>query len=418
MGMVNADVNEILQAWNNIRTAITSIGTTKSTIAKKYQQLNGEWNDKKYKELETVVHDCNSALNSVLKTLMQGEKYLSLLVKNLKEYEETKFATAGVDHSGNSFGGSSQNNARVLQKSDKEKMQDLKIGLAAIDERINNYADSLENRGLPRGAAMDAVLNHRRTLEQAELLRNINGDFSNPVSPLTPESMDAIVTNCQNRGLVNYNPPSSSPRSLSATRYGFQTQTINGQELRVYDDPVGTNSLLIQQQGNSQYDMEGTCGLCQCANLLTMSGVQGSTEDSIISAAMHSSDDVLVMMEMFSPYSEERGGTTVQNRQEILSRCGLPTYSMPMSANRKESTQRLSEAIRNGHGVIVSVDVARLWHNGQSGGHAISLISVSEDGNTFIYNDTGRGTMGTISASDLGYALTGRPANVTTNIIR
>ena len=198
--MVNADVNEILQAWNNIRTAITSIGTTKSTIAKKYQQLNGEWNDKKYKELETVVHDCNSALNSVLKTLMQGEKYLSLLVKNLKEYEETKFATAGVDHSGNSFGGSSQNNARVLQKSDKEKMQDLKIGLAAIDERINNYADSLENRGLPRGAAMDAVLNHRRTLEQAELLRNINGDFSNPVSPLTPESMDAIVTNCQNRG--------------------------------------------------------------------------------------------------------------------------------------------------------------------------------------------------------------------------
>ena len=74
--MVNADVNEILQAWNNIRTAITSIGTTKSTIAKKYQQLNGEWNDKKYKELETVVHDCNSALNSVLKTLMQGEKYL------------------------------------------------------------------------------------------------------------------------------------------------------------------------------------------------------------------------------------------------------------------------------------------------------------------------------------------------------
>lgn len=422
MGIVNADVNEILQAWNNIRTAITSIGTTKSTISKKYQQLNGVWKDKKYKELGEVVHDCNNALNSILKTLMQGEKYLSLLAKSLKEYEETEFGAAGVERSSNSFVESVQNNARVLQKSDKEKMQDFKIGLAAINERIENYADSLESRGLPRGATMDAVLNHRRTLEQAELLRNINGDFSNPVSPLTPESMDAIVANCQNRGLVNYNPPTSSPRALSATQYGFQAQIINGQELRVYDDPVGTNSLLIQQQGhqqgNSQYDMEGTCGLCQCANLLTMSGVQGSTEDSIISAAMHSSDDVLVMMEMFSPYSEERGGTTVQNRQEILSRCGLPTYSMPMSANREENTQRLSEAIRTGHGVIVSVDVAHLWRNGQSGGHAISLISVSEDGNTFIYNDTGRGTMGTISATDLGYALTGRPANVTTNIIR
>ena len=418
MGIVNADVSEILQAWSNIRTAITSIGTTKSTISKKYQQLNGEWNDKKYKELEAVVHDCNSALNSILKTLMQGEKYLSLLAKSLKEYEETEFGTSGVDRSGNSFVESLQRNARVLQKSDKEKMQDFKIGLAAIDERINNYADSLESRGLPRGAAMDAVLNHRRTLEQAELLRNINGDFSNPVPPFTDESMADIVTNCQNRGLINYAAPTSSPRALSATRYGFQTQTINGQELRVYDDPIGTNSLLIQRQGNSQYDMEGTCGLCQCANLLTMSGVQGSTEDSIISAAIHSSDDVLVMMEMFDPHSEERGGTTVQNRQEILSRCGLPTYSMPMSANREENTQRLSEAIRTGHGVIVSVDVARLWRNGQSGGHAITLISVTDDGNTFVYNDTGRGTMGTISASDLGYALTGRPANVTTNIIR
>ena len=164
--------------------------------------------------------------------------------------------------------------------------------------------------------------------------------------------------------------------------------------------------------------MDGTCGLCQCANILTMSGVQGSTEDSIISAAIHSSDNVLIMMELFSPYSEERGGTTVQGRQEILSRCGLQTYNMPMSANREENTQHLSEAIRTGHGVIVSVDVARLWRNGQSGGHAISLISVSEDGNMFIYNDTGNGTMGTISSTELGYALTGRPANITTNIIR
>lgn len=418
MGIVNADVNELLQAWNNIRTAITSVGTTKSTLSKKYQQLNGVWKDKKYKELEGIVQECNKALNDILKILLNGEKYLSLLTKSLKEYKDTEFGTIGVEDSNNSFVESLQNNTQVLQKSEKEKMQDFKIGLAAIDEKIKNYADSLESRGLPRGAAMDAVLNHRRTLEQAELLRNINGDFSNPVLPFTSESMDAIVTNCQNRGLMNYNPPTTSPRALSATRYGFQTQTINGEELRVYDDPVGTNNLLIQHQGNSQYDMEGTCGLCQCSNVLTLSGIQGSTEDSIISAAMHSSDNVLVMMELFNPNSDERGGTTVQCRQEILSRCGLPTYSMPMSANREDNTQRLSDAIRTGHGVIVSVDVARLWRNGQSGGHAISLISVSEDGNTFIYNDTGRGTMGTISASDLGYALTGRPANVTTNIIR
>ena len=418
MGIVNADVKEILQVLNNIRTAITSIGTTKLIISKRYQQLNAEWKDKKYKELESIVQDCNCALDTILKNLLQGEKYISLLVKSLKEYEETEICTAAIDNRENSIVKALQNNDKVLKKSDKEKMIDFKIGLAAIDEKMENYAESLEKRGLPRGTVMDAVLNHRRTLEQAELLRNINGDFSNPVSPLTTESMDAIVSRCRNSGLINYYSPAFSPRSLLTTRYGFQSQIINGQNLRVYDDPVGTNSLLIQHQGNSQYDMEGTCGLCQCANILTMSGVQGSTEDSIISVAMHSSNNVLVMMELFSPYSEERGGTTVQCRQEILSRCGLPTYNMPMSANREENIQHLSEAIRTGHGVIVSVDVARLWRNGQSGGHAISLISVSEDGDMFIYNDTGNGTMGTISSTELGYALTGRPANITTNIIR
>lgn len=89
MGIVNADVNEILQAWNNIRTAITSIGTTKSTITKKYQQLNGVWKDKKYKELGDVVQECNKALNDTLKILFKGEKYLSLLAKSLQEYEST-----------------------------------------------------------------------------------------------------------------------------------------------------------------------------------------------------------------------------------------------------------------------------------------------------------------------------------------
>ena len=247
MGIVNADVNEILQVLNNIRTAITSIETTKLTMSKRYQQLNAEWKDKKYKELEAIVHDCNCALDTILKTLLQGEKYISLLMKSLKEYEETEICTIAIDYGDNSIVKALQNNDKVLQKSNKEKMVDFKIGLASIDKRMENYAESLEKRGLPRGAVMDTVLNYRRTLEEAELLRNINGDFSNPVSPLTTESMDAIVSNCRNRGLINYNSPASSPRSLLTTRYGFQSQIINGQVLRVYDDPVGTNSLLIQQ---------------------------------------------------------------------------------------------------------------------------------------------------------------------------
>lgn len=87
MSVVNADANELLQSWNNIKIAITSIETTKTSMTRKYQQLSSEWNDKKYKELGDVVQDCNRALNEVLKTLSKGEKFISSLAKSLEEYD-------------------------------------------------------------------------------------------------------------------------------------------------------------------------------------------------------------------------------------------------------------------------------------------------------------------------------------------
>lgn len=100
--MVNADVTELLQSWNNIKTAITSIETTKSSMTRKYQQLNGEWKDKKYKELGDVVQDCSKALNEILKILSKGEKFIGSLAKSLQEYETVNFD----NRFGNSYGGS------------------------------------------------------------------------------------------------------------------------------------------------------------------------------------------------------------------------------------------------------------------------------------------------------------------------
>lgn len=85
--MVNADVTELLQSWNNIKTAITSIETTRSSMTRKYQQLNGEWKDKKYKELGDVVQECSRALNEILKILSKGEKFIGSLAKSLQEYD-------------------------------------------------------------------------------------------------------------------------------------------------------------------------------------------------------------------------------------------------------------------------------------------------------------------------------------------
>ena len=94
--MVNADANELLQSWNNIKTAITSIETTKTSMTRKYQQLSGEWKDKKYKELGDVVQDCNKALINVLETLTKGEKYIATLLKSLEEYENTALGNSST----------------------------------------------------------------------------------------------------------------------------------------------------------------------------------------------------------------------------------------------------------------------------------------------------------------------------------
>ena len=91
MSTVNADVGELLRYWNNIKTAITSVETTRTAVRNKYQQLGGVWKDKKYKELGDIVQECNKALNDVLKVLSNGEKFIGTLAKSLQEYEDTSF---------------------------------------------------------------------------------------------------------------------------------------------------------------------------------------------------------------------------------------------------------------------------------------------------------------------------------------
>lgn len=53
-----------------MRTAISSIESSKMSIEKTYQQLGVDWNDKKYRELGNVVGECKKALNDILKTMI------------------------------------------------------------------------------------------------------------------------------------------------------------------------------------------------------------------------------------------------------------------------------------------------------------------------------------------------------------
>lgn len=94
MGTVSVDINEVFHAISNIKVAIDSIENTKNGIQGHYQQLGESWNDKKYKELGDIVVDCRSALNTILKTLLQGEKYLLNIYQALKDYESVNFSSS------------------------------------------------------------------------------------------------------------------------------------------------------------------------------------------------------------------------------------------------------------------------------------------------------------------------------------
>ncbi len=436
---VSSDSASLEEVLTNLGNAIQSTGVTRESLQAKYLRLGDGWSDKRYTELGVIISDCLRALDNVKSALTQGRQAVSALAGSIAEYEELDlgsvsggsgggaalgFAAAAVGGAavgaviaGAAGAGGGADRPKVYRKSSEQKLHDLHFGMENIEGTLENYTQSLTAQGFPPGPAMDAVIGYQRQALRAELVRNINGDFSNPVPTLGPEDINALAAAYGQRGWANLRAP-AAPRSLPATNYGFTTQNINGVEMRIYDDPVGTYQNQIHQQGNSAFGMRGTCGICSCGNLLTMAGMEGMSEDAIISDAMDSSDTALTNMDIFNADGDHRGGTSAEDRQEILARHGLPTYQMAMSRDRSVATARLSEAIRTGHGVIVSVDVARFWRNGQSGGHAITLLSVSEDGGTFFFNDTGAGRLGSISARDLGAALTGYPANVTVNIIR
>ena len=209
-------------------------------------------------------------------------------------------------------------------------------------------------------------------------------------------------------------------KPLAATKYGFETMVVDGQVCQMYNKPYETAKSLIRDQGQNSRNMYGTCGLCQCVNQLRMAGLTNVTEDDVINVALGCSKNVRNCLEMNNPDPYERGGTTANGRKEILGKFNLDVANVPISPDKSSTVNVLGKAVSTGHGVIVSVDAGVLWNNPSylGGGHAISLISVSQNGDTFIYSDTGTGKVGTISAATLGRALTGRPANITKHIIR
>ena len=213
MSVVSSDLNTLLQTVKNLQIAIDSIETTKASISTKYQQLGSNRNDKKYKDLGDVVNDCSKSLNTILKTLLQGEKYVALLVKSLQDYENVNLAggtppptSNSASNTTNSLSGN-DNNATVklagkewsdtLSPSERSAIKDYTgtsyVNINAVlrglesdfdagnHERASLIHSALSQSSIPqsctvyRGASLSSLGNYANATDE-ELIGNIISD--------------------------------------------------------------------------------------------------------------------------------------------------------------------------------------------------------------------------------------------------
>lgn len=240
LSVVNADVTELLQSWNNIKTAITSIETTKSSMTRKYQQLNGEWKDKKYKELGDVVHECSKALNEILKILSKGEKFIGSLAKSLQEYEDT---TLGSFSNQTQPSNVSEETSRAFGASGGRSF------FASIFNRNQNINDAL------KGVEYNQIQPATSIRSEQEIISSISG------GDMTEGSCSSLAfAYAGNRaGYVVYDFRDGQSREVFSSRSSIeQIANMDGVDsviLRGTDDTMCAEQLMSRMEPGRQYYM-------------------------------------------------------------------------------------------------------------------------------------------------------------------
>ena len=146
MGYVNSDTNIIQQSLQRVKVAVESLNSTKSSITTQYAQLGESWNDKHYKELGDVIQESKKAINEILTTLLQVEKYLLLLLKSLREYESTDLNSNSVV---GFYAGTSSTNTSGLTKTNQTTEQHVLNGrnVTIYDHPFDSNSGRICNQG-------------------------------------------------------------------------------------------------------------------------------------------------------------------------------------------------------------------------------------------------------------------------------
>lgn len=224
-------------------------------------------------------------------------------------------------------------------------------------------------------------------------------------------------------------PTRTTPRDLAASQFGF-TKDNDGN--MVYDSPNEMNQYLYKTQGSADANFQGTCGLCSCANILRLSGVNASEAEMIAYASKTRDPNSFNGMLCATGYSDPglNGGTSPKSRQQILDHFGIDSGIFPIAHNSDGSIadsnlSQIADHVSAGRGVILSVHADVLWNDAAFGVddyHAVTVTSVKKnsagDVLGFYICDSANGGTTYYSADKVKRALTGSPMNVTYPIIR
>lgn len=224
-------------------------------------------------------------------------------------------------------------------------------------------------------------------------------------------------------------PDRTTPRDLVETRFGF-TEDSDGN--MVYDSPLEMDEYLYKTQGSARKEYQGTCGLCSCANILRLAGVNVTEEEVIAYASTTRDETSLSGMLCALGHSKPgmNGGTSAKTRKQILEHFGIDSGTFLIAYDSDNSISqsnidRIADAVSSGKGVILSVHADLLWKDEKYDGdyyHAVTVTSVKKDkdGRTegfYICDSANNGTH-YYPADKVLRCLTGSPMNITHGIIR
>jgi hypothetical protein len=195
--------------------------------------------------------------------------------------------------------------------------------------------------------------------------------------------------------------PAYNPAHINADT--SVTEVLPDGSLAVISGNPETKKQFTHQQGTSTLEYitpegiplkyEGTCGIVSCEDIARQQGIN-VTEDDLVRLA---AENNLCVND--KPDSRLLGGTTDENRSEILAKIGIPN-----EITTAISLEELAKYIENNQSAIAAVNAGLLWNDANYLGngfanHAIVVTGVARNPQSgdvlgFFINDSGTGEAG------------------------